>query len=126
MMLPPFSGKCLLLILSTTNIILSASAASSTTTIGDSISMPISSETAEASTSPLYINKTLRGSDRLNKLSIVSFSRHLATISSNSNPSGTGWVGLQAITAFFVIIAVVAFALFLRPTTINRSQYQPV
>ena len=46
-------------------------------------------------------------------------------LTSNANTSGTGWVGLQAITAFFVIIAAVAFALFLRPTT-NRSQYQPL
>ena len=46
-------------------------------------------------------------------------------LTSNANSSGTGWVGLQAITAFFVIIAAVAFALFLRPTT-NRSQYQPL
>ena len=52
--------------------------------------------------------------------------RNLATMKSNSNPSGTGWVGLQAITAFFVIIAAVAFALFLRPISVNRSQYQPV
>ena len=48
-----------------------------------------------------------------------------AKASDNANTSGTGWVGLQAITAFFVIIAAVAFALFLRPTT-NRSQYQPL
>ena len=52
--------------------------------------------------------------------------RGLASISSNSNPSGTGWVGIQAITAFFVIIAAVAFALFLRPSAISRAQYMPV
>lgn len=48
------------------------------------------------------------------------------SLSSDSNASGTGWVGIQALTAFFVIIAAVAFALFLRPSSINRSQYQPV
>jgi hypothetical protein len=52
--------------------------------------------------------------------------RKLTTVSSDSNASGTGWVGIQALTAFFVIIAAVAFALFLRPSSINRSQYQPV
>jgi ABC-type transport system involved in multi-copper enzyme maturation permease subunit len=52
--------------------------------------------------------------------------RKMTTISSDSNASGTGWVGIQALTAFFVIIAAVAFALFLRPSSINRSQYQPV
>jgi hypothetical protein len=52
--------------------------------------------------------------------------RGLSSISSNSNPSGTGWVGIQAITAFFVIIAAVAFALFLRPSAISRAQYMPV
>jgi hypothetical protein len=48
-----------------------------------------------------------------------------AEAKADKNVSGTGWVGLQAITAFFVIIAAVAFALFLRPTT-NRSNYDPL
>lgn len=82
--------------------------------------------TAQTSASDHDVMRRLRGSDELITFPGVRFSRYLATVSDNNNPSGTGWIGLQAITAFFVIIAVVAFALFLRPTTTNRSQYQPV
>lgn len=57
---------------------------------------------------------------------IKRFIRKLAAPSASSSSSGSGWVGIQAITVFLVIIAAVAFALFLRPSSINRSQYQPV
>lgn len=54
-------------------------------------------------------------------------SKSAGNISSNSdNNKATGWVGLQAMTAFFVIIAAVGFALFIRPITNNRSGYQPL
>ena len=65
-------------------------------------------------------------SNPLPELHLRTSFRNLATMSADSNASGTGWVGIQALTAFFVIIAAVAFALFLRPSAINRSQYQPV
>jgi hypothetical protein len=64
--------------------------------------------------------------NQLREISSGTSLRKLTTVSSDSNASGTGWVGIQALTAFFVIIAAVAFALFLRPSSINRSQYQPV
>ena len=85
----------------------------------------ISSDNLEISNTPNNIMKMLRGSNVEN---MAQSDRNLATLStsSTSNPSGTGWVGLQAITAFFVIMAAVAFALFLRPISTNRSQYQPV
>ena len=85
----------------------------------------ISSDNLEISNTPNNIMKKLRGNNVENA---APSSRNLATLStsSTSNPSGTGWVGLQAITAFFVIMAAVAFALFLRPISTNRSQYQPV
>lgn len=53
--------------------------------------------------------------------------RRMGDISSGDNDHiATGWVGLQAMTAFFVIIAAVGFALFIRPMTNSRSGYQPL
>ena len=88
-----------------------------------------SQDSTESATILSFVDVTF-GEDEINKQlrdfpSTTSF-RKLTTASSDNNASGTGWVGIQALTAFFVIIAAVAFALFLRPSAINRSQYQPV
>lgn len=44
--------------------------------------------------------------------------------------SATTWVGLQALTAFFIIVAAIAFAMLVRPLVhtnlMTARQYQPI
>ena len=121
-----FHGKNPLHRLATLLMIFSTVSFISATALESPTHISLSPAGVQNSGSHIDIIKRLRVSDELIDSPGVRLSRHLATVSGNNNPSGTGWIGLQAITAFFVIIAVVAFALFLRPTTTNRSQYQPV
>ena len=121
-----FHGKNPSLWLATLFMIFSSVSLTSAIALESPTHISLSPVGAQKSGSHNDIIKRLRVSDELIDFPGVRLSRRLATVSANNNPSGTGWIGLQAITAFFVIIAVVAFALFLRPTTTNRSQYQPV
>ena len=86
------------------------------------ISSAISEEVRPASAKFFFKSDSAHNS----KVQMKSSFRKLAAPSANGSSSGSGWVGIQAITVFFVILAAVAFALFLRPSSINRSQYQPV
>ena len=83
---------------------------------------PISEQVRPASAKVVFKYDSAHDS----KVLMKSFFRKLAAPSASGSSSGSGWVGIQAITVFFVILAAVAFALFLRPSSINRSQYQPV
>lgn len=102
--------------------------ASSTLTCSETFVLPvskissISDEVRPASINFFINSKSEHYSNEQTKSSF----RILSAPSTSSTSSGSGWVGIQAITVFFVIIAAVGFALFLRPSSINRAQYQPV